>query len=306
MNTQDQGNETPIEAKPRLVIVTGLSGAGKTIAINALEDLGFYCIDNLPLELIDQAIEFFLNSAPANANGKFALGMDTRHERFVAEFPRIAGRVEEKLNTDILFLNCDDEQLAERFGTTRRKHPLLDQGGELLAAIRREKNELSPIEAISDVVMDTSGWSPHALKRQIEENFASDKLGRQLYVTVTSFGFKHGLLKPCDSVFDVRFLKNPHFDLALREKTGLEKRVKDYIFSDKRAQSFLDQLLNLHTFLLPQYFLEGKHYFRIGIGCTGGKHRSVAIAEALGLALAKSAIPKVYVSVNHRDLDVGL
>ena len=306
MNTQDQGSESPAKARPRLVIVTGLSGAGKTIAINALEDLGFYCIDNLPLELIENAIEFFISSASENGISKFALGMDTRHERFVAEFPRIAVRVEEKLDTDILFLSCDDEQLAERFGTTRRKHPLLDQGGELLAAIRREKSELSPVEDVSDIVLDTSGWSPHALKRQIEENFASDKLGRQLYVTVTSFGFKHGLLKPCDSVFDVRFLKNPHFELALREKTGLEKGVKDYIFSDKRAQSFLDQLVNLHTFLLPQYFIEGKHYFRIGIGCTGGKHRSVAMAEALGMALAKSEIPKVYVSVNHRDLDVGL
>lgn len=291
------------ERKPNLVIITGLSGAGKSIAINALEDLGFYCIDNLPMELVNQVVDFFIRSKDVSTT-KFALVMDLRSHHFADDFLPLAKKLHQRLGVRIVFLTCSDEQLAERFATNRRKHPMLSEGGELLAAIRREKVALQPVESISDIVLDTSSSSPHALKRRIENYFGRDTQARQLYVSVTSFGFKHGLLKPSDSIFDVRFLKNPYFDLALRNKSGLEKKVSDYVLSDKRSHQFLNYLLDMHRFLLPHYYQEGKHYFRIGIGCTGGMHRSVAMSEAFALALAKDNLPQIFISVAHRDLDI--
>jgi UPF0042 nucleotide-binding protein len=287
---------------PRLVIVTGLSGAGKTIAINALEDMNFFCIDNLPLELVDNAVSYFIR-APHLAQ-RFALGLDLRSPKFVEEFWAVKKRIAKKLKPHLLFLTCSDDQLTQRYSTTRRRHPLLDEGGELLAAIRREKSTLTPIEEGSDTVFDTSSWTPHFLARQIEQHFSQGRGGRSLYVTVTSFGFKHGPLKPVDSLFDVRFLKNPHFEPQLKDHTGLEASVRDYVFSDPKSQQLLSRLVELHCFLLPEYYREGKHYFRIGIGCTGGKHRSVAMAEALALELARTDLDNIYISVSHRDLDV--
>ncbi|MFW7378326.1 MAG: RNase adapter RapZ [Oligoflexus sp.] len=291
-----------IQNQPCLVVVTGLSGAGKTIAINALEDMNYYCIDNLPLELIDPAIDYFLQAN--HLTPRFALGVDVRNPRFLTEFQQLQGRIAGKIKTQILFLTCNDEQLVQRYSTTRRRHPLLDEGGELLAAIRREKVALAPLEEWSDTVFDTSTWTPHFLARQIEQHFSNGRSGRSLYVTVTSFGFKHGPFKTADSIFDVRFLKNPHFEPQLKERTGLEAPVRDYVFTDANAQLFLDQLVQLHRFLLPEYYLEGKHYFRIGLGCTGGKHRSVALAEALAMELAKANLSNIYVSVSHRDLEI--
>ena len=287
----------------RLVIVTGQSGAGKSIAINSLEDLGYYCIDNLPIPLIEEAVSYFLR-AP-HLKDMLALGIDSRTPNFVDDFKALLVRLRKKMDTQVLFLSCSDERLAERFSTTRRRHPLLHEGGELLAAIRREAATLAPVEALSDTVFDSSDWTPHYLARQIEEHFAHARRGRSLYVTVTSFGFKYGLLKPCDSVFDVRFLRNPHFDPDLKQRTGLEAAVRDYVFSDPNSQLFLDHLLRLHEFLLPEYYREGKHYFRIGIGCTGGKHRSVAMSEALAFELGRRDWSNIYVGISHRDINVS-
>ena len=287
--------------REKVVIITGLSGAGKSIAINSLEDLGYYCIDNLPLPLIDEAISYFLK-AP-HLNHLLALGLDSRTPSFVEDFKALQKRLRKKIDLQVLFLSCRDERLAERFSTTRRKHPILDQGGELLAAIRRETANLSAVEEVSDVVFDTSDWTPHYLSRQVEEHFAAERKGRSLYVTVTSFGFKHGQLKPADTIFDVRFLRNPHFYPEFKPRTGLEKDVRDYVFSDPNSDKFLDHLADIHGFLLPEYYREGKHYFRIGIGCTGGKHRSVAMAEALAFRLAEKDLKNIYVSASHRDVD---
>ena len=161
---------------------------------------------------------------------------------------------------------------------------------------------LQSVKEIADAAFDTTTWSPHQLSRTIEERYANKTFARNLYVTIASFGFKYGQYRPCDSIYDVRFLDNPHFVNELREKTGLNKAVKDHVFSDKRAGVFLDKLVDLHEFLLPQYFAEGKHYFRIGIGCTGGKHRSVCIAEELSHILTEKQIPNILISVAHRDL----
>lgn len=292
------------EDTPLLVIVTGLSGAGKSTAIKALEDLSFYCIDNVPFELAEKAVDHLLSSPWAPK--RYALGMDARDRRFLNEFAALKKRLQNKIRVDVLFLSASDEQLAERFITTRRKHPLLDVGGELLAAIRRETTALKPIEEISDVAFDTSTWSPHMLARKVEERYSGQSVGRLLHVTLTSFGFKHGMLKPADTVFDVRFLRNPHFEANLKDRTGLDPAVSQYVFQDPLSRIFLDKILDLHRFLLPEYYKEGKHYFRMGIGCTGGKHRSVAIAEQLAIELSACNIPQIAISVSHRDVVIGL
>jgi UPF0042 nucleotide-binding protein len=290
--------------RPLLVIVTGLSGAGKSTAIKALEDLSFYCIDNLPFDLVDAAVDNLLKS-PWSPK-RYAMGMDVRDRHFLAHFSQLKKRLEHKIQIDILFLTCAAEQLAERFSTTRRKHPLLDSGGELLAAIRREMSALQAVEQQADVCFDSSSWSPHFLARKIEERYAGGITGRQLHVTITSFGFKNGMLKPADTIFDVRFLRNPYFEPSLKEKTGLDPAVAAYVLADPLSRMFLDRLVDLHKFLFPEYYKEGKHYFRIGIGCTGGKHRSVAISERLAAALAAASLPHVAMSVSHRDIDVSV
>ncbi len=290
---------------PLLVIVTGLSGAGKSTAIKALEDMSFYCIDNLPFELVEQAVDRILSSDWYHPK-RIALGMDVRDKSFLAGIEGLRDRFKSKMKVDLLFLTASDEVLTERFTTTRRKHPLLDAGGELLAAIRREAAAMATVEQKADVSFDTTTWSPHFLARKIEERYASQQISRLLHVTITSFGFKHGLLKPADTIFDVRFLRNPFFDPHLKEKTGVDVAVADYVFADPLAPQFLGKLIDLHNFLFPEYHKEGKHYFRIGIGCTGGKHRSVAMAERLARELANLKIPQVVISVTHRDIHVGL
>ncbi|MCX6131616.1 MAG: RNase adapter RapZ [Proteobacteria bacterium] len=289
---------------PLLVIVTGLSGAGKSTAIKALEDLSFYCIDNLPFEMVEQAVEHLLQS-PWSPK-RYALGMDARDRGFVHGFASLQKKLQSKIKLDLMFLTCSDEVLAQRFSTNRRKHPLLDSGGELIAAIRREAFALRPIEALADVAFDTGAWSVHFLARKVEERYSSQLIGRQLHVNITSFGFKNGMLKPVDTLFDVRFLRNPYFDPQLRDRTGLEAPVARYVFEDPLSKVFLEKLIDMHVFLFPEYYREGKHYLRIGIGCTGGKHRSVAIAEKFAQELAQLNLPQIAVSVSHRDIDVGL
>ncbi len=288
---------------PLLVIVTGLSGAGKSTAIKALEDLSFFCIDNLPFQLVDQALDHLL--ASKSSPQRYALGMDARDQDFVDGFADLQARLQKKIKLDVLFLTSSAEQIAERFSTTRRKHPLLDSGGQLIAAIRREIHALQPVEKLADVSFDTSTWSVHFLARKVEERYSGKVLGRQLHVNITSFGFKNGQLNPADTIFDVRFLRNPFFDPQLKDRTGLEQPVANYVFADPNAEVFLKKLIDLHSFLFPEYYKEGKHYFRIGIGCTGGKHRSVALAERLAMELAGLGLPQIAISVNHRDIDVG-
>lgn len=283
-----------------LVIVSGYSGAGLTTALHALQDNGFFCIDNLPIELLDQATKFIED------NGRdvpgFAIAMDIRSEGIIKDFAAIKARLGQKLNLDILFLTADKDHLAERFNTTRRKHPLMGESLKLMEAIQKEMELLEPVKLEADCVFDTSTWSPHYLSRTIEKRFSGKIPERQLNVVITSFGFKNGLLRPVDSLFDVRFLLNPYFDPRLKEKTGLEAEVAGFIEKDPRVEVLLNHLVNLHKFLLPQYFSEGKNYCHIGIGCTGGKHRSVYIAEELGKSLRQAGLEHISITVSHRDL----
>lgn len=291
-------SETVIK-QPLLVIVTGMSGAGRSVAINALEDIGFNCIDNLPAELILSVTEFFKKSGN---NGNIAIGMDIRNENFIGEFLRVRSDLEKQVRLDVVFIAADEEVVTTRYGATRRKHPLLDSGGQLLAAIRRERTMLAPLEQAAHVSFNTSHWSPHQLARVMEERYQTDSPGRQLHVSVFSFGFKHGAPRPVDLLFDVRFLKNPYFEPELKTYTGLDKAVRDFVLDHEDAQEFLAKLKSMNDFLLPRYFAEGKHYLRIGIGCTGGQHRSVAVAEWLGAALQEDQGPNFCFSVVHRDI----
>lgn len=298
MTVQNKPND-----KKSVVLVVGRSGAGKSTAIKTFEDLSFTAIDNLPVETVEAIVDFHL-TVP-DGKKKLALGTDIRDPDYAKKLLDTVARLKNKCNVSVLFLTADEDTIIQRFSTTRRKHPLLDEGGELVAAVRREGALLSPIEKAADCSFDTTTWSPHHLARNIESRFTASDQKRHLYVTIVSFGFMNGLLRPADSIYDVRFLKNPFYEPALKDRSGLEQDVAAYVLKDSLAQEFLQRLVDFNSFLLPHYHGEGKHYFRIGIGCTGGKHRSVAIAEELGKQLALKNIPNVLVSVVHRDVNIS-
>lgn len=286
---------------PLLVVVTGLSGAGLSTALRALQDSGFYCIDNLPVELLDQTLELIV-TGKISARG-FAFGMDIRDKKFAAAFPAMKKKLEKKIRIDTIFLSADEKTLLARFGATRRKHPLLPaEGGDLRDAIKCEATILAPLERAADAAFDTSTWSPQALMGAIESRYHRSIQTRHLHVTFCSFGFKHGQLRPADMIFDARFLPNPYFDLDLRSLSGLEPAVRKVILEDPLGREFFNRLEDMCRFLLPQFFAEGKHYLRIGIGCTGGFHRSVCLAEALGAAFKRKPLANIEIAVEHRDL----
>jgi len=287
--------------KPFLVIVTGLSGAGLSTAVNTLQDNGFYCVDNLPIEMIWNFVEL-IESGKYKVRG-FAVVMDIRDRSFASDFPALKSKLAQRLRLDVLFLNADPSVVAIRYGSTRRKHPLLTPKGNLLGAIRKESEMLQPVEKSADVVFDTSSWSPHYLSRMVESRYYAEIPPRSLYLTITSFGFKYGQLRPLDMMFDVRFLPNPHFVMELKEQSGLDPGVRDFVLTNPMTKEFFQHLEGMHRFLLPHYFNEGKHYLRVGIGCTGGRHRSVAIAEELARVLSSSPIENIIVNISHRDVD---
>ena len=284
-----------------VVIVTGLSGAGLSTAIRALQDSGYYCIDNLPMEMLWDALKL-VESGKIVARG-FAFGMDIRDASFATKFPQLKKTIADRFPLDVLFLDADPDILLRRYGSTRRRHPLVATGSDLADAIKRESEFLRPVEDSADAIIDTSHLTPKLLARVIEDRYAGQgRPLRSLFVTITSFGFKYGPLLPADSIQDVRFLTNPFFIPELKHKTGLDRDVQDFVMSDKIAQETFKKLDDLYRFLLPQYFQEGKHYFRLGIGCTGGQHRSVTFAEELAKSLLSTPLARVIVSVVHRDL----
>ncbi len=285
-------------ALTRIVFVSGLSGSGKSTAMAALEDLSFYCVDNLPPQLVPQFLDLCGKATPPIR--KVALAIDAREEAFLRSLPgvlvdlRAAGAA-----VEVLFLDCEDEILVNRYRETRRVHPL-SPTGSVAEGVARERALLEDVARLADLVIDTSRLNVHQLK----ETVVSHVMGgaRPTVVNLVSFGFRFGTPPAAELLFDVRFLPNPHFEPELRERTGDDKEVAEFVLGNPRAQELLQRLRGFLGFLLPLYDGEGKAYLTIGIGCTGGRHRSVAIADALAAELRRAGRE---VNVSHRDVERG-
>lgn len=284
----------------KLVIVTGMSGAGKTVALKMMEDMGYYCVDNLPIPLIEKFAELALGSNQGQSN-QVALGIDIRSGQ---ELP-LLDKILERWRTDgipfeILFLDASDEVLLKRYKETRRNHPLAG-AGRIDEGIKKERECLAFLKKQANVIMDTSMLLTKELRQELEKIYMEDGTYDNLFVTVMSFGFKYGIPADADLVFDVRFLPNPYYVENLRPKTGEEKEIQDYVKQGGTADIFLGKLYDMLDFLIPNYVLEGKNQLVIGIGCTGGKHRSVTIANAVyeHLKQQKGLGVKLY----HRDIE---
>ena len=280
-----------------LVVITGLSGSGKSYVQSTLEDLGFYCVDNLPIELI----EAFLDEVGTHENAsRVGIVVDVRTHDFARIFPTFYRERIRKLvpNVVLIFLEASDEVLARRYSETRRPHPL---GKDLpvLEAIQSERDALTEVKSLADFVLDTSQFSVHELKAEVVKRFnLPGSAPPQMLVTLISFGFKHSTPYNIDLLFDVRLLPNPHFIEELRPKTGLDPEVLEYLRKQPEYETFYAKLLDFVTYLLPGYRKEMKSYLTIGVGCTGGKHRSVAVAQRLGEDLAERGYA---VEIVHRD-----
>jgi UPF0042 nucleotide-binding protein len=283
----------------RFVVLTGLSGSGKSQAIRAMEDLGYFCVDNLPVTLLPMLAELTLRAGTEISRA--AVVVDVREGTMLKEFPGIYRRLKSRkgLNPVLIFLEAAEPTLVRRFSETRRPHPL-SPDRSAIEGIREERDAMRAIRKLADHVVDTSEMTVHELRHVFTGVAAGSSPGSQLVVTILSFGFKHGIPVDSDLLFDVRFLPNPHFVPALRPHTGRDAEVVRYLQRSPATQQFLKHTLNLLKFLVPQYVAEGKTYLTIGIGCTGGRHRSVSIAESLKKGL--SGIPGVRLRVRHRDI----
>jgi len=282
-----------------LVVITGLSGAGKSTAMAAFEDEGYFCVDNLPSEMIHSLVELFMH-----AGSKVAYAAVVCDVRAGSYFEGLADKLD-TLRADgvpyrLLFLDAPDETLQTRYKETRRRHPLSPHGS-VAEGIGKERELLAPLLARADMVVDTSGLTAAMLRRRLADELLATPNPGRLAVTFESFGFKYGAVRDPDLMFDVRFLPNPHYEAELRPLTGLDERVVAYVNTDGALDQFYDHLNALLDYLLPQYLAEGKAHLVIGIGCTGGRHRSVAIAE--GLAARVGNDPQYEVEVLHRDID---
>lgn len=285
----------------RLVVVTGMSGSGKITAMKMLEDAGYYCVDNLPVLLMDKFVE--LISERNTELSKVALGLDVRADLPFEEVVKTLESIKNSnIRLEILFLETSDKVLLRRYKESRRVHPLA-QGGQIQDGIDREREILAGIKKVADYVIDTSNLLTRDFKEEIDRIFVEDKEYHNLIVNILSFGFKNGIPQDADLVFDVRFLPNPFYIEELKPQTGLDKPVQDYVMSFPEAEEFLNMLGNMLDFLIPNYIKEGKHQLVIAIGCTGGHHRSVTLAERLNERLEKDG--KYGVTLSHRDIKVG-
>jgi UPF0042 nucleotide-binding protein len=282
-----------------ITIVTGLSGAGRSEAANVLEDLGFFVIDNLPPLLIPKVAE--LARAPGRPPTRYALGADVRSGALEDLHLALEQLREAGARTRIVFLEAADDVLVRRYEASRRKHPL-GAGERMSEAIAEERALLEPLKAEADVVIDTSNLNVHQLRDRLRALFAGGPADQGLQASIVSFGFKHGLPLDVDLVFDCRFLPNPHWVEALRPLRGTDPKVKRYVMKQPETESFLGELERLFALLLPAYVKEGKSYLSIGVGCTGGHHRSVVLAEELARTLERLGFPA---RVHHRDIERG-
>ncbi len=289
----------PMDGAAReLVVLTGMSGSGKASALKAFEDLGYYAVDNLPLELIPQFAELVKGSAEIT---HAALVIDVREGIRLDRFPAILKQVRKTLPARVVFLEASEEAIVRRFSETRRPHPL-GRGETVLESIRAERKRLDPVRNVADILLDTTKFNVHELRAHINAQFergGDGKTAQNLTISVMSFGFKNGVPTDADLVFDVRFLPNPHFVPEFRKLTGKHPKVAKYVRDFPQTGEFLDKTTDLLTFLLPHYIKEGKSYLTVGIGCTGGQHRSVMITEELKKRLNTAGYR---VKAAHRDM----
>ncbi len=283
----------------QVVVVTGLSGSGKSTAIKAFEDLDFFCVDNLPVVLLPEFLE--LRGESSDDLWHIALGMDIRERRFLESYPKIFTELRERgTNLEILFLDANNEALQRRFSQTRRKHPLVGTG-TVLDGIKAEREKLKDLKQMATRVIDTSNLNVHELKRMISRLYTVFPEQETLHIDVLSFGFKYGVPTEADIVMDVRFLPNPFFIKELRDLNGTQEPVIRFVLKQEQTQLFLQKFTDLINYLLPRYREEGKNYLTIAVGCTGGKHRSVVISEQLKKELAGLGYTA---AVGHRDVEV--
>lgn len=289
-----------VVAVPPFVIITGLSGSGMSSATNAFEDLGYFCVDNLPLTMLSTFARLMLpNEEEAKAIEKAALVINIRERHFLSQFPAELKRLEKKrLKPFVLFFEASDDVLRRRFSETRRPHPA-DSGRGLLASIRAERRAMKDIRGLADLIIDTSDLTVHTLRRLILQKFHHSPDASPLKVQLVSFGHKYGNPRDVDLLFDVRHLPNPYFELSLRDLTGEDRRIVKYLDKNPDVRETIKRFLDLIEYLLPFYQKEGKSYLSIGLGCTGGKHRSVMVANSLRDSLKKAGYS---VSVAHRDM----
>jgi len=290
-------NDKPARAarssRNELVVITGMSGSGKASVLKAFEDLGYYCVDNLPIELIPRFAELAQNSEYERT----ALVVDIREGDSFRKLPVILKSLKKSLNTKVIFLEASEDVLIRRFSETRRPHPL-GKSQSVHRAILHEREQLNEIRNASDFIIDTSKFNVHDLRAHALEKFRRSASENAIAVSCVSFGYKHGVPQDCDLLFDVRFLPNPHFIPELRPLTGRDAKVVKFVNSFPQTREFIDRISKLLIYLLPHYVREGKSYLTIGFGCTGGQHRSVMIAEEVRKRLSKA---KYQVVVNHRD-----
>lgn len=283
----------------RCVIVTGMSGAGKSTALKMLEDVGYFCVDNLPVPLIPKMAD--LLRVPGGEINKAALGVDIRSGQSLTELEKVLKELDEaELKYEILFLESSDDVLVKRYKETRRSHPLAGTEGRVDQGIRKEREKISFLKEKADYLVDTSHMLTRELKAELNKIFVQNKEYKNLYISVLSFGFKYGIPADADLVFDVRFLPNPYYIEELRPKNGNDKEVRDYVMDNEKAKEFLDKLTDMVEFLIPNYIQEGKTQLVIGIGCTGGKHRSVTLANELFEALKRN--DNYGIRIEHRDI----
>ena len=285
----------------RFVVVTGMSGGGRSTALKMLEDIGFYCVDNLPVSLIEKFVELISNQG--EEINKVGLGVDVRAGQFFEEAADVLAKLKESgYELEILFMDADEKSLIKRYKETRRAHPLALEG-RIEDGVRKDKEILTRIRSMADYVIDTSNLLTRELKQELDRIFVGNEAYNSLMVTVMSFGFKYGIPVDADLVFDVRFLPNPFYLEELKQKTGNDKEVQDYVMGFEEAGVFLEKLEDMMQFLIPNYIKEGKNRLVVAVGCTGGKHRSVTLANFLYSAMKNKG--NYGITLYHRDVGHG-
>jgi UPF0042 nucleotide-binding protein len=295
------GTDSPMSApaSPRLIIVTGVSGSGRASAMRVLEDLGFYCVDNLPVALAPNVLRLASGRDPALKG--VALGIDSRERLFFPEWPRIFYDLEASgIRPEIIFLDASDDVLARRYSESRRPHPLAESGATVAESIERERLALAEMRERANRVIDTTTLTVHELREVVTAAVLGSGSGSRMAISIVSFGYKYGLPVGMDLVLDVRFIPNPFFVAELRPLTGLDPRVRDYVLAQPEARRFMDEMVKLLEFLIPLYQRESKSYLTIGLGCTGGRHRSPVLARELMNRLQENGL-----EVAVRDNDIS-